>query len=398
MEKLEDAGRAATLSVEIERSLPRFSLKVAFHAPASRILLFGPSGAGKSLTLQAIAGLFPLDHARISRGTTLWHESSTGLFIPPQERRIGYLPQNYALFPHLNVAQNVAFGQRQRGNTAKKRVAELLSLMRLDGLERLQPGQLSGGQQQRVALARALASEPQLLLLDEPWSALDAPVHAELREGLQHFYEQFQVPLVLVTHDPLDAQTLADTVVVIHHGRVLQTGAPEEVFRSPRTPQVAALVGMKEHWTGQVVSVAPLPENQQLAQIQVVNLTLQAVMPHTRKLHPGQSIEVGLHTDEIVLCETESNQQEQSVGTNNGQPAVRVSGRIVQDQASGIVHQVTVSLTPQMQLEIPVPRWQYRQLNITLGQPVTLSLPCEAVHLFETNDERADTPQEFPVE
>ncbi|HTK06031.1 MAG TPA: ABC transporter ATP-binding protein [Ktedonobacteraceae bacterium] len=368
-----------TLSVEVRRALPRFSLEVAFRAPASRITLFGASGAGKSLTLQAIAGLFPLDRARISRGETLWHESATGLFVPPQERRIGYLPQNYALFPHLTVAQNVAFGQQQRGNEAKQRVTELISLMRLDGLERLRPGQLSGGQQQRVALARALAREPQLLLLDEPWSALDAPVHAALREELQRFYEQFQVPLVLVTHDPLDAQMLSDTVVVIHHGHVLQIGSPEDVFRSPRTPQVAELVGMREHWTGRIISIEPFSAHQQLAHIQVADLTLQAVVPLTRKVQPGQSIEIGLHTDEIIICETETK-------PDITRPDVLLPGRIIQDQARGMVHIVTVYLTPEMQLEIPVPRWQHRTLHIAAGQAVTLAFPREAVHLFETDE------------
>jgi molybdate transport system ATP-binding protein len=386
MKEFKEIGGDTTLSVEVWRNLPGFSLEVAFRAPASRITLFGASGAGKSLTLQAIAGLFPLDRARISRGAELWHESATGLFVPPQERRIGYLPQNYALFPHLTVAQNVAFGQRQRGNEAKKRVTELISLMRLDGLERLRPAQLSGGQQQRVALARALAREPQLLLLDEPWSALDAPVHAALREELQRFYEQFQVPLVLVTHDPLDAQMLSDTVVVIQHGRVLQIGSPEDVFRSPRTPQVAELVGMTEHWTGRIVSIEPLPAGQQLAHIQIGNLALQAAVPLTGKVQPGQLIEIGLHTDEIIICETDA---EPDIARSD----VLIPGRIVQDQARGMVHMVTVYLTPQMQLEIPVPRWQHRKLHIAIGQSVTLSFPREAVHLFET-DEPANSMEE----
>ena len=167
--------RVESLAIAIQKRLPHFSLDISFQVLAGRTVLFGPSGSGKSVTLKAIAGLFPLDCAYIRSGATVWHDSDAGLFLPPQRRGIGYLPQNYALFPHLTVAQNIAFGQRAQRETAGKRVSELISLMQLHGLERLRPAQLSGGQQQRVALARALASEPQLLLLDEPWSALDAP-------------------------------------------------------------------------------------------------------------------------------------------------------------------------------------------------------------------------------
>ncbi len=245
----------ASLTIAIQRRLPHFSLDVNFQALTGRTVLFGPSGSGKSLTLQAIAGLFPLDEAYIRRGTTVWHDSKARIFVPPQRRGIGYLPQSYALFPHLTVAQNIAFGQRKQGERARKHVAELVALMQLHGLEQVRPAQLSGGQQQRVALARALASEPRLLLLDEPWSALDAPVRATLRAEILRFYEQFQVPLVLVTHDIFDAQELADTIVILYQGRVLQVGSPEAVFRTPRSPLVAELVGMRTLWNGVIVAL-----------------------------------------------------------------------------------------------------------------------------------------------
>ncbi|HVU67017.1 MAG TPA: ATP-binding cassette domain-containing protein, partial [Ktedonobacteraceae bacterium] len=234
----------AVLSVSLQRRLPAFTLDIAFTTFCGRTVLFGPSGAGKSLTLQALAGLFALESGQIVCGGECWYESSTGTFVPPQARRVGYLPQQYALFPHLTVAQNIAFGQRARGQTARKHLAELIRLMQLAGLEHARPAHLSGGQQQRVALARALATEPRLLLLDEPWSALDGPVRASLREEILHFHEQFQVPLLLVTHDALDVQALAEHVVVIIDGRVLQSGTPEQVFRAPRTRQIADLVGM----------------------------------------------------------------------------------------------------------------------------------------------------------
>jgi len=381
--------REELLSVAIQRRLGHFSLDIAFNVPAGRTVLFGPSGAGKSLTLQAIAGLFPLEQASIRKGGTVWHESAAGIFVPPQKRNIGYLPQNYALFPHLTVAQNIAFGQRRRGDMAKKRVAELLTLMQLEGLERLRPAQLSGGQQQRVALARALASEPQLLLLDEPWSALDSSVRAVLRAEIQRFYEQVNVPLMLVTHDAQDAQALADMVVVVDRGRVLQTGSPEEVFRAPRTPRIAELVGMRTRWPGIVTSLGAVSPRGRLVTVEVRTLILHALIPPARKVRAGQRVEAGLSPDEMVLApagmEPPLEAQEP--------PVVLAEATVTQVQTRGSFYDVTVRLLPDMQLEIPVPRWHYRALAIVAGTRLTLVIPCEAIHLFES-DEIPDFPAE----
>jgi ABC-type sulfate/molybdate transport systems ATPase subunit len=256
---IDNCNRAPDLTVAVRRRLPGFTLNVAFSVTAGLTVLFGPSGAGKSLTLQALAGLCPLDEARIALGSIVLHDSAAGIWLPPQRRRIGYVPQSYALFPHLTVAQNIAFGLNQRGRAASQRIAELVSLMRLEGLERYHPAQLSGGQQQRVALARALATDPRLLLLDEPFSALDAAVREALRDELLDFHERVGVPIVLVTHDAQEARELADQIVVLQAGHVLQTGPRDTVFRAPRTRAVAALVGMRPCWPGAVVEVEPAP-------------------------------------------------------------------------------------------------------------------------------------------
>lgn len=380
MEQSPREMQSEVLSVALQRRLVHFILDINFSVPAGRTVLFGPSGAGKSLTLQAIAGLFPLERARISKGATVWHESDTGIFVPPQKRRTGYLPQNYALFPHLTVVQNIAFGQRQRGGMARKRVAELLSLMQLEGLERLRPAQLSGGQQQRVALARALASEPQLLLLDEPWSALDASVRATLREEIQRFYTQVQVPLVLVTHDAQDAQTLADTIVVIDRGQALQVGSPEEIFRAPRTPRIAELVGVKTRRQGLVISLEHVSPQRKLATLEVDGLTLSASLASTSRLQAGQPVEISIYPDEIALAE----HQPSSCSTESGERSgVFIPGTVMRAQTSGTFPIVTVRLSAQMQLDIPVPRWQYRALHIADGLPLLLHIPCAAVHIFE---------------
>jgi molybdate transport system ATP-binding protein len=383
MVNLPDTGGDEMLSVAIARRLPQFSLDIAFRVPAGRVVLFGPSGAGKSLTLQALAGLFPLDQASIRSGSTTWHESATGLFVSPQQRRVGYLPQNYALFPHLSVAQNIAFGQRQKGALAKKRVVELIAQMQLDGLERLRPTQLSGGQQQRVALARALASEPGLLLLDEPWSALDAPIRASLRDELQRFYEQVGVPFVLVTHDAQDAQTLADTVVIIDHGQVLQVGSPEEVFRSPRTSRVAELVGMRTRWRGVVAEIAPASAQGRLVTIKVADMLVQTFAAPTSEVYVGQPVEIGIRPDETVLLSANESASAYGSALTGEQSGVVLSGLVIRELAQGMFYTITLHLSPAMQLAIPLPRWQRRNLSLAAGQAASCFVPCEAVHLFE---------------
>lgn len=386
MKDRSDGQKEESLAIAIQRHLPHFSLDVRFQVQIGRTVLFGPSGSGKSLTLQAIAGLFPLDRASIRRGATVWHDSQIGRFVPPQQRRIGYLPQNYALFPHLTVAQNIAFGQRKQGEIARKRVADLISLLQLHGLERLRPAQLSGGQQQRVALARALASEPQLLLLDEPWSALDAPVRATLRAEILRFYKEFQVPFLLVTHDTLDAQELADTIVILHNGCVLQVGTPEEVFRAPRTPQIAELIGMRACWNGVIVAREQVSERECLVTIQVADVILHTRTLLTRKLWIGQSVEIGIYADEISLCLPGADLPERMSTEHTQRTSVLVPGMVIQAQAQGLFYTATVSLAPHMHLEVPVPRWQQREFQIMADMPVTLCIPCEAVHLFEVDN------------
>lgn len=372
----------AVLTAALRRRLANFTLDIAFSTLSDRTVLFGPSGAGKSLTLQALAGLLPLDSGHIARGSTIWHDSSTGTFISPQERRVGYLPQQYALFPHLTVAQNIAFGQRARGQVAQKRLLELIHLMQLEGLERVRPTQISGGQQQRVALARALAAEPSLLLLDEPWSALDGPVRASLREELLHFHEQFQVPMLLVTHDALDVQIIAEYVVVIARGRVLQVGTPEQIFRSPRTREIAALVGLNACLSGTIQALEASPGGQQ-ATIELPACLLSAPVPADYPLVAGQAIEFALRTDEISLLAHSDTTQ-----ASNTRAHSYVTATVIQEQTRGAFHAVTVSLPSHTRLEIPVPRWQRRELEIAPGSSVTLSIPGEAIHIFASQTSR----------
>ena len=226
---------------------------VSFVAPTGGITtLLGPSGSGKSTVRRMVAGLEQPDTGQVLFG------DADVTRLPAQKRGLGFVFQSYALFKHMTVEANVAFGLGVRKNPTvpkderRRRVAELLSLVQLDGLGERYPAELSGGQRQRVAFARALAIEPKVLLLDEPFGALDAQVRVELRDWLRRLHGERQVTTLLVTHDQAEAMEVSDQVVVMHEGRVAQTGSVREVYDRPATPFVAAFVGGANVLRGQM--------------------------------------------------------------------------------------------------------------------------------------------------
>jgi sulfate/thiosulfate transport system ATP-binding protein len=202
--------------------------------------LLGPSGSGKSTLLRVIAGLEVPDEGRVEiAGQDATH-------VPPQRREIGFVFQHYAAFKHMTVRDNVAFGltiRKRPKAEIEEKVSELLRIVGLDGFQRRYPAQLSGGQRQRMALARALAVEPRVLLLDEPFGALDAKVRAELRRWLRRLHEEVHVTTVLVTHDQEEAMEVADRIAVLDAGRVQQVGAPRELYERPANPFVMGFLG-----------------------------------------------------------------------------------------------------------------------------------------------------------
>ncbi|GAA4148156.1 ABC transporter ATP-binding protein [Streptomyces tunisiensis] len=224
----------------VERGSFRLDITLT-AAPGDVVALLGPNGAGKTTALRALAGLAPLTDGRLRLdGRDLAR-------TPPESRPVGVVFQDYLLFPHLTALDNVAFGPRCRGagrSEARTRAAAWLERMGLAAHMGAKPKRLSGGQAQRVALARALATDPRLLLLDEPLAALDARTRLEVRAQLRRHLADFEAVAVLVTHDPLDAMVLADRLVVVEHGRVVQEGAPADIARHPRTEYIAQLVGL----------------------------------------------------------------------------------------------------------------------------------------------------------
>jgi molybdate transport system ATP-binding protein len=230
----------------IERSADEFSVTI----------LFGPSGCGKTTILRSLAGLERPEIGRINYRQEVWLDAAAGVFVPPQRRGVGFLFQEYALFPHMTAASNIAYGLPAASyETSRRQIGNMLDLLGLTGLENRFPRQLSGGEQQRVALARAVIRKPRLLLLDEPLSALDASTREVLRRELRKILREFSIPCFMVTHDWLEAATLGDYVIVLENGNTLQMGLIDEVFSRPVDPKVARMVGIETVTPASVVRV-----------------------------------------------------------------------------------------------------------------------------------------------
>lgn len=224
-----------------------FRLDVALHVDDGETLaVLGPNGAGKSTILRSVLGLVALDAGRITLAGTVLDDVDDDVFVEPDERRIGAVFQDYLLFRHLSAVDNVAFGLRAHGtkkDEARLIARALLERFEIDHLADRFPSQLSGGEAQRVALARALAIEPRAIVLDEPLAALDVATRRSVRDELGRFLATFSGPRLLVTHDPVDARRLADRVLIVENGHVVQEGSIVEVVRQPATAYVAALFG-----------------------------------------------------------------------------------------------------------------------------------------------------------
>jgi molybdate transport system ATP-binding protein len=365
---------AAEITAEIARTFTSgFHVDVRLRVPLDPpnvLILFGPSGSGKTTVLRCLAGLERPDRGTIRCGREPWFDAASGIDVPPQERRLGYLFQDYALFPTYSVENNIAFGlgglsQAERG----RRVADALALLQLDGLERRKPAQLSGGQQQRVALARAIARRPRLLLLDEPLSALDAPTRSRLQGELRHLLRQLAIPSIVVTHDWGEALALGDQMAVMQEGRVLQTGTPQDIFNRPAAADVARIVGMDTAVTGQVrVSSGGL------AAVDVNGVMLHALVAEDI----GPDVFVCIRAEDVVLERGETgatSARNRLIGTVRG---VTATGALVK-----------VSLDCGFPLAAVVTRAAVDDLHLEDGARVSASMKAGAVHLVPRRDATA---------
>ena len=232
------------LVVDIKKRLGAFLLQVDFSAENEVLALLGASGCGKSMTLKCIAGIEKPDKGRIILDGKTLFDSEKGINLPPQKRKVGYLFQQYALFPNMTVQQNIATGLRTKENRTAK-IAEMIQAMSLEGMEHKRPHQLSGGQQQRVALARILVNEPELLLLDEPFSALDSHLRFRLEQELREVMRTFKKTVLLVSHNRDEVYRLSDSIAIMNDGTIETIGTRTDVFSAPRTKNGAILIGCK---------------------------------------------------------------------------------------------------------------------------------------------------------
>ena len=308
---------ARGLEVDAEVGRGDFTLRVRLTAAPGEVLgILGPNGSGKSTLLSSVAGLVPVSGGQIRLDGRVVDDAATGVFAEASDRPGGFVFQNYRLFPHLSVLDNVAFGPRSRGtgrHEARATAGEWLARLGLTDFASRRPSDLSGGQAQRVALARALAGDPALLLLDEPLAALDARTRLDVQSELKRHLSDFAGPCLLVTHDPLEALVLADRLLVLEEGRIVQEGTPAHVARRPATEYVAKLVGLNLY-AGEVDGPAVrlegggtfvVPDHGQHGQVLVAlrpsAVLVSAERPHTsaRNSWPATIVGLSLLTDRV---------------------------------------------------------------------------------------------------
>jgi molybdate transport system ATP-binding protein len=361
------------IEVRLVKRLPGFTLDVAWDAADGVAVLFGPSGAGKTVTLQCLAGLVRPDAGRIAVGGETFFDSDARIDLAPQRRRIGYVFQGYALFPHLTVAENVGFGLRGRPRAARaRRVAEVVERLGLGGLERRRPRELSGGQRQRVALGRALAIDPALLLLDEPLSALDGPLRRTLRDELRQTLADWRIAAVVVTHDFTEAYRLGDRIVVYEGGRVIQAAPRAELLWQPASEAVARIIGIRNVLHGTVVKASP-----DRIQLRWRDQALEAVNSPTRAYlpPPGAPIAFFVRPEYVRLIRKDRGTPDAAHHMN------LMSGRVVGEADFGTVWALRLRLDAPGEpaqgdhdLEVEVPRLVYEILEIDRDRQWQLSI------------------------
>lgn len=345
---------APTVSVHADLELDAGNSRV--------MVLFGPSGSGKTTILRCLAGLDRPQDGFIRFGQEVWFDAAANINRSPQERRLAYVSQDYGLFPHLTVEQNIRFGMEVGGTHARDRVEAILRTVQLDGMGGRLSTQLSGGERQRVALARALARNPRLILLDEPLAALDLPLRDPMRRELRQFLRSINVPSVVVTHDRVDALTLGDRMAVLSGGFIRQVGPVHEVFSRPIDLAVAASVGVETVVPGEIVHSADgfVTVRVGASQIHVAQPSIVA-----------QSVFACIRAEDVTL---EASLRSDISARN------QLTGRVTAIQPEGGVVRVTVDCG--FLLSALITRPACDELRLTEDSTVTAVVKATAVHLI----------------
>ncbi len=355
-----------TLEFDAAIQLGSFDYEARFEARNEIVVLFGHSGAGKSVSLQLTAGLLKPSTGRVIIDDQVVFDSEARVNLAPQDRFVGYVVQDLALFPHMTVAQNVAFAvPPMRDRPA--RVRELLSLFEIGEMAGRRPQTLSGGQRQRVALARALAREAHLLLLDEPFSALDESLRASLRHELLRLRKELGLTIIFVTHDLREAHLLADRLAVFDAGRVLQFDLRDEVFRRPLSRRVAELTGVSNIFEGRLVA-----SQQGFAIVDVAGLCLRCASPRRGCPPVGNIVDVAIRAERVILRR----------GSTDGDSNL-LRAQVVEEFAYGATH--TLRLQPTATgpaLEVEIAARPYEVLGVATQKTWTVELPPADLHVM----------------
>ncbi len=345
----------------ISLPLADFALEVDLEIQKRVTVIFGPSGAGKTSLLDLIAGLRTARSAFIQLDDTVLADTAKKFSVPPQHRGISYVPQDLALFPHLSVRQNLLYGQKGDGATDS-----LFSFEHVTGVLEIQPlisrrvTELSGGERQRVALGRALLASPRLLLLDEPLASLDAPLKSKIIPYLMRIRDEFRIPMLYVTHDRLEALTLAEEIVVLANGRLLQTGPASDIFIHPSNAEVAKLVGVENVCPGKITAV-----QEGLATVEVGSTTITALAPDDL----SKEVFVCIRGEEVIL------QRETRISSVRN----RLSAKIISIRPENAL--VRVEMDAGFPLFSLITRPACEELALQKGETITALIKASAIHL-----------------
>ncbi|MBI4378397.1 MAG: ABC transporter ATP-binding protein [Nitrospinae bacterium] len=366
---------APEILVDIEKGFEAgLSVHVNFKLPidSSWTILFGPSGAGKTTVLRCIAGLDIPQRGLIKFNHTLWLDTENRYFHPPQKRNIGYLFQEYALFPHLNVMQNITYNLTGISKEERNdRLERMLNLFQINGIKDRRPSKISGGEKQRVALARTLIRKPQLLLLDEPFSALDIPTRERLRREIRSMLKEFGIPIILVTHDRIEAITLGDRIAVMNNGTVQQIGSVQEVFSRPANSDVARVVGMENVMPGRVVG-----RRDGLLIVRVQGRELTAVDPGGLK----EEVMICIRAEEIILELAPAGFKQGEGSPLQSSARNRLPARVTGISDEGVM--VRVYLDCGFPLIALITRLSCNELSLSEGVEVLVSLKAPSIHIM----------------
>ncbi len=358
------------LHVHLHQETP-IPLAAKLHCAAGEVLaLVGPSGSGKSTLLRTIAGLYEAREGRIVCGKHLWFDSSAQVNVATAKRRIGMVFQQFALFPHLSALENIAEAMLQYPKAERlARAQTWLERVHLKGLAHRLPRQLSGGQQQRVAVARALAREPEVLLLDEPFSAVDRSTRESLYQELRELRTELKMPVLLVTHDIDEATLLADRMSILDEGRTLQTDTPDKLLQAPNSHKVARLMGMRNIYTGKI-----LAQEGSHTLIDWVGTPLK--VGRQNNFTSGSAITWAMPTSGVLLMPSRNRSSDTLDNTIDVQVQLML--------ALGEQYRISVQHKDQT-LTMNVPRHIAQRYQLEVGQHLQVRLRGETIHLMPSN-------------